>query len=87
MYCSLAFIIYLYAIALINLYLTSGRNAGGGDVTSSAIKLTADNYQSIPSSGPSHREVSRALRDDDSDEAYELDSQFVDELGDRSRGA
>jgi len=78
---SLAFIIYLYAIFLINLYLTSGKNAVEGGTTPGAVKPTANGYHAVPSSRP---ELPGLLHDA---EAYELDDQFIDELQYRSRAA
>jgi hypothetical protein len=84
LHCSLAFIIYLYVIFLINLYLTSGRNAVQDGVTRHAIKPTANGYHPVPSSRPSLPDFPGTLHDD---EAYELDAHFIDELGNRSRAA
>jgi len=81
---SLAFILYLYAVYLIKLYLTSGRNAVKDGVTRSGTKPRANGYHTVPSSRASLPEYPGGLHDD---EAYELDSQFIDELGNRSRAA
>lgn len=84
MRCSLAFIIYLYAVYLIKLYLTSGRNAVEDGITRSGTKTTTNGYHTVPSSRADLPEYPGGLHDD---EAYELDSQLIDELGNRSRAA